>query len=70
MIKALRREDFKYVVTLPCPVKAPLKVVRDWMADTGIKFLVEVRDGPSGFAVAHFKMLEESDATMFKLRWA
>lgn len=69
--KSLSREDFKYIVSLPCPVKAPLSEIQDWMADQGIKFCFSTAF-PIGCVgqYAHFKMLEESHATMFALKWS
>jgi hypothetical protein len=65
-LKILLREDFKYVVELPCPHNG--EEIRTWCNRNKIPF-VYYSAGPSWRATMAYSMTEESHAVWFKLRW-
>lgn len=64
--KILLREDFKYVVELPCPHNGG--EVRTWCHRNKIPFVYYSADLP-GKSIMAYAMTEESHAAWFKLRW-
>jgi len=65
-MKILLRDDFKYVVELPCPHDG--EAVRTWCNRNKIPFVYYSAMRPPQSVIA-YSMTEESHAAWFKLRW-
>ena len=63
-LKVLRREDFKYEVSLPCPHNG--EEVRNWFNKNRIPFIYSTFN--TGKSIEYI-MTEESHAAWFKLRY-
>jgi len=69
-MKILLREDFKYVVELPCPHDG--EEVRTWCHRNRIPFVYYSVNNHTlpGRHIMAYSMTEESHAAWFKLRWS
>ena len=64
-LRILRSEDFKHVVSLPCPHDGD--AVRTWLSRNRIPYVWSTFNVPK---TVDYKMTTEEDALLFRMTWS